>query len=372
MHAISVQTRGSDLAVPFRAVAVEPARATERTVAAALPHLLMVFSVKHGLDPDALCAAAGFRAADLADRDRQVPYAWFTALVRELERRVPEVCLAPELARFAVLDQFGYLGQALKHASTPLDALQMFVHYGRLLDSTLQTHELAIERESNTVHLIVPELSTERRTWSEALLAGALGMLRAMSPHEISPREVRFARSATTLNPELEAFFDAPISFLWPDNRLVFDRALLERPAKHADRPCTQHFCTQLNKLVDELDEPFVTLVHRAIATQLMRGDLSQRRIGRCLGLSPRSLQRKLHQHGLKYTTLVHETRKSVAARLLLDPARSVGEVASAVGYQDVSSFTRMFKRWTGLSPRTYRDRQRALNVVVATGAGSV
>lgn len=365
MHAISIERRGPDSTVPFMmAVAPELSRSAERTVAGALAHVLMMVGVKHGLDPDALCEAAGFHVADLADRDRQVPYAWFAALARELSQRVPNVCLAADVARFAVLDQFGYLGQAIKHANTPLEALQLLVRYGRWLDSTLQLHELAIELEGESVHLIVPAVSSERRTWSEVVLAGALGMLRGLAPRDISPREVRFVRGASVLHLELAAFFDAPASFAWADNRLVFDRAVLEQPAKYADSHSSKHFCAQVNKLVDALDEPFVTLVFRAIATQLTRGDLSQRRIGRCLALSPRSLQRKLHQHGLKYTTLVHETRKTVAARLLLEPARSISEVANAIGYQDVSSFTRMFKRWTGLSPRTYRDRQRALSVV--------
>jgi AraC-like DNA-binding protein len=356
MHARSIEPRESEFASVIQSVAIEPARTAERSVAAPLAHLLMIFGVKHGLDPDALCAAAGFHVADLADRDRQVPFAWFAALARELEQRVPDASLAAELARFAVLDQFGFLGQAIKHASTPLDALQLFVRHGRLLDSALQSHELAIERDTDTVHLIVPEVATQRRVWAESW--------RASCSREISPREVQFARGSTLLHPELQTFFDAPLSFGRPDNRLVLDRALLEAPARHGDRRSTQHFSVQVNKLSDALDEPFVTLVQRAIATQLTRGDLSQRRIGRCLALSPRSLQRKLHQHGLKYTTLVHETRKAVSVRLLLDPARSVGEVANAVGYEDVSSFTRMFKRWTGLSPRTYRERQRALSLV--------
>jgi AraC-like DNA-binding protein len=339
----------------------ESGRAHERTVVAALAHVLLVLGVKHGLDPDALCAAAGLQASDLADRDRQVPYAWFVALARALGSRVPDIALAPELAQFAVLDQFGYLGQAIKHAATPLEALQLLARYGRLLDSTLQCHALELELQESTIAFVVPEISGERSSWADAILAGACGTLRAVSTRAVPVQEVRLARAETPLDRELIQLFDAPVSFDWPDNRLLFARAALECPARYADRHGTVHFCSQVDKLVDQLDQPFVTLVHRAIATQLTRGDLSQRRIGRCLALSPRSLQRKLHQHGLKYTTLVQETRKSVAARLLLDPARSICEIANAVGYEDVSSFTRMFKRWTGLSPRTYRERQRAL-----------
>src|SRR3954452_5425956 len=161
MQAISIERRATEstLAV-VRALPPQPSCSAERTVAAALAHVLMMFGVKHGLDPDALCAAAGFRTADLADRDRQVPYAWFASLARELSERVPHACLAAEVARFAVLDQFGYLGQAVKHAGTPLEALQLLVRYARWLDSTLQSHELAIVCEGDHVQLIVPEVTS--------------------------------------------------------------------------------------------------------------------------------------------------------------------------------------------------------------------
>ena len=333
----------------------------ERTVSAALAHVLLMVGVKRGLDPDEFCAATSIQIADLADRDRQVPYAWFVALVRVLAARAPRASLATEVAQFAALEQFGYLGQALKHASTPLASLALLMKYSRLIDSASQGRGLALELHGGALHVVVPDVSTEEPEWAEALLVGMVAVVRAVCPREIKPLEVRFARRTATLPCQLDAFFDAPVSFAHTDNRLLLDAALLELPTRCADPDSCLQFCAQVDKLLQQLDEPFVTLVHRAIATQLVRGDLSQQGVGRCLALSTRSLQRKLNQHGLKYTTLVHETRTSVAARLLLDPARSIGEIASAVGYQDLSSFARMFRRGTGLSPRTFRRKQRAV-----------
>jgi AraC-like DNA-binding protein len=334
--------------------------ASERTVLAALAHAIVLFAIKQGLDPDDLCTRCGFHISDLADRDRQIPYAWLLALARAVEPRVSEAKLELEVARYAVVEQFGYLGLTVKHAATPLEALQTLVRHARLFDSQLLLQHVALECDGDAVQVVFPIGRSHARCWLETVLAGGVAILRAIGGEAVRPREVRLPLGATRLDPRVAEYLGALVTFDGTDCRVVFDRSELERPSVHADEAAAKFFGAQVEKLVDQLDQPFVVLVSRAIAVQLTRGDLSQRRIGRHLALSPRSLQRKLHQHGLKYTTLVEDTRKAVAARLLMDPARSISDVASELGYRDASSFTRVFKRWTGLNPRCYRDRQRS------------
>jgi AraC-like DNA-binding protein len=76
--------------------------------------------------------------------------------------------------------------------------------------------------------------------------------------------------------------------------------------------------------------------------------------LAKALGMSARSLQRRLRERELSYQKLVTEVRKGSAQRLLSQPARSVGEVASALGYE-LSAFNRVFRGWTGMSPSDYR-----------------
>ena len=335
--------------------------AGERTVLAAVAHAVLLYAIRQGLDPDDLCASSGFHASDLADGDRQVPYAWLLALARAVERRLPGVRLEVEVAKYAVIEQFGYFGQTVKHAATPLEALRVWVRHARLLDSALLLSRVELECRDDEVQLVIPNARVQTPGWLDALVVGAVAMLRAIGASELAPREVRLPLGAAALDPRLQAYLGGHATSDGVDCRMVFDRAVLERPTRHAEERAAKFFGAQVDKLIDHLDQPFVVLVTRAIAAQLTRGDLSQRRIGRHLALSPRSLQRKLHQHGLKYTTLVEDTRRAVAVKLLMDPARSISDVATELGYRDASSFTRVFKRWTGLNPRRYRDRQRAL-----------
>ncbi len=75
------------------------------------------------------------------------------------------------------------------------------------------------------------------------------------------------------------------------------------------------------------------------------------------LGIPVRTMQRRLKESGLSYSRLVEQTRHELACRLLDKPDAKTSAVARALGYNDPSSFSRAFRRWTGMSPRAYRRR---------------
>jgi AraC-like DNA-binding protein len=76
------------------------------------------------------------------------------------------------------------------------------------------------------------------------------------------------------------------------------------------------------------------------------------------VGIPVRTLQRRLREGGLSYSELVEQTRWELACRLLDEPGAKAAAVARALGYTDPSSFSRAFRRWTGMSPRAYRNRK--------------
>ena len=77
--------------------------------------------------------------------------------------------------------------------------------------------------------------------------------------------------------------------------------------------------------------------------------------IARRLGMSGRTLQRRLSDEGYSYQTLVDESRRQLAKRLLHQTDFSLVEVAFMTGFSEQSAFTRAFKRWAGQTPRSYR-----------------
>jgi len=80
--------------------------------------------------------------------------------------------------------------------------------------------------------------------------------------------------------------------------------------------------------------------------------------IAHALGLSQRSLRRKLDQEGTSFRTLVEDERRELALQLLTGSDMRLDEVAIHLGYTDTASFTRAFRRWMGCSPGAYRQKQ--------------
>jgi AraC-like DNA-binding protein len=89
----------------------------------------------------------------------------------------------------------------------------------------------------------------------------------------------------------------------------------------------------------------------------LPSGEPGQQEVCARLGLSPRSVQRRLAQEHTTFRDVLNATRHQLALTHLKSGQHSVSEVAFLLGFAEVSAFTRAFKRWTGASPRAWRQQ---------------
>ena len=137
-------------------------------------------------------------------------------------------------------------------------------------------------------------------------------------------------------------------------------------PLRHSIRAFTPALCDVLERHLLDLagrvpkDSPdLLERVRRALAAELQRGDPSLDAIAARLRTSPRSLQRQLQQAGTTLAALHNELRADLAARYLAERSESISEVAFLLGFSEVSTFHRAFKRWTGQTPAAYRRGRR-------------
>jgi AraC-like DNA-binding protein len=90
-----------------------------------------------------------------------------------------------------------------------------------------------------------------------------------------------------------------------------------------------------------------------AIVVRLMpSGNLTLDLVGTELRMRPRTLQRKLHEHGTSLSMIVDEVRRAVASRLLTESNAKAWAIATELGFRDKTAFYRAFRRWTGSTPR--------------------
>jgi AraC-like DNA-binding protein len=91
------------------------------------------------------------------------------------------------------------------------------------------------------------------------------------------------------------------------------------------------------------------------VAGLALAGSISLEAAATRLGISRRTLQRRLNRHGVNFWTLVEERRFEIAAALLRETDLKVQEIAARMGYSTPSGFARAFAKWAGLSPTRFR-----------------
>ncbi len=98
--------------------------------------------------------------------------------------------------------------------------------------------------------------------------------------------------------------------------------------------------------------------LENAIAPLLPHGKARADEVAGRLGLSPRTLARRLASEGLTFEGILSELRADLAKRYLRDESLAISQIAWLVGYKEVSAFTHAFKRWTGKTPREARSHE--------------
>jgi AraC-like DNA-binding protein len=193
----------------------------------------------------------------------------------------------------------------------------------------------------------------------DGVFAGVALLARRGTGKPIAPRRIELARRRAD-EPMLRKHFGCDVRFDAPLDRMVFD-------AKALDEPFVTHNAELLEVIVPGLEVALNEGASRRSLADDVRTALSQRisgerpaveKVARALGMSPRTLQRRLEQLGTSYQELLDDVRRRSARRLLANTDLDSGEVAFLLGFEELNSFTRAFRTWEGTTPTQWRAKQ--------------
>lgn len=317
------------------------------------------FCRARGHDGDALCRAVGLNAATLAEPDARVGYD-LAVLVRE---RALALCGDPNLGLHLAQDvgkaQHFDAGLLLLMASPNVRvALERMVRHQRFWGDGDRT-TLAQSHGGLTVRydLRVKEGAFARHADECAMAEIALGV-RVLSGSDLRPRVVRFRHAAPASLEEHRALFGCPLEFRAPHTEVVLSDAVCDTPMQHANAAFFAIFEEQVHRALARL--PRVAgaseTVRAAVRAALASGTCTLAATARGLGISARTMQRRLHAEGTSFAALVDALRHELACTYL-DRRVSIPETAALLGYTDPTAFHHAFRRWTGATPLGYLSR---------------
>lgn len=254
-------------------------------------------------------------------------------------------------------EDFGAMGLALKTASTVGEALARIVRYVLVITNSL---EYALVDEPAGRAFVMRRRPPHRLgagIANEGALAAVTSLLRQITDAPVAPTAVSFRHPAPASVAAHEAFFGGAVSFEAARDALALDEATLAARTRLADEGLSAYLIAQLEAMrAQRLDRSVATRVHRAVTDALCDGPPSRARIARRLGMSDRTLHRRLADEGLTFKDVANRARREVAESLLALPDHSLAEVAFLTGFADQSAFQRAFKRWSGRTPLAFRQ----------------
>ncbi|MEJ7635584.1 helix-turn-helix transcriptional regulator [Aeromicrobium sp.] len=314
------------------------------------------------LDP---CAIARFRSIMARERtdeatmirlDAQAPLRWFGEVYPELDT-AQAVQLGQAWAEHAQLTSFGQLSLPLVSAGSVAEIVELLT-YLPLISTALspQFHPSEVGLTIGlTGHTGDPDLDCLVVTYGGATLLRLLELLAG----DMSPVTLHTNWPAPTSGPPDEEL---------PAGRLVFDApmAFLHIPAATLTEVCRFSDPTSYRLAIADLQQ---TLEHRSgiqsFSWNVKRlldegpGLRSSQSVADELSVSASTLKRRLGEDGTTFRELRESSLRERAMLRLVDRSMSVSQIATDLGYGDLTNFSHAFKRWTGQSPSQFRHVQR-------------
>lgn len=261
------------------------------------------------------------------------------------------------------IEQFGPLGIVILAAGTLGKALRAWARYSSTWQSGTATEIISKGDVWECIYQICDDTIRPRRQDTEFTLALVCRLFHAAVGRQWAPLGVQFEHAApesfeTSAARRLyQRAFRCPVEFCSTSNRILVDRGDLDSPtagAYHGLAPHVEHLLRTLEH-AERSPQSLGERVTRLIRNRLGYQPITVPIVAAALGLSRRTLQRRLESEGTSLRAIVQECRRGRAEAMLADPKRQVTTVAHSLGYADTAVLSRAFKTWTGITPRTYR-----------------
>jgi AraC-like DNA-binding protein len=308
-----------------------------------------------GLDPGALTRAAGIGAAELAAPDGMLPGEAFGRLWQAAFRLAPREELPTEAGLAIPFGAFGALDYLAGSSPTVEAAFHSLRgHFRQVASIGL---EIGVDRTSADVRIVNPGAFEGQAISDEMTIAIFVGRFKGDAATAFRPSAIRLTRPPPRMPTRHAALLGAPVTFGCSSAGLEIPLASWKAPMRRAD-PALQETLRQLASRLDlgaQADDLVVALRARLRAL-LSGGQADAASVARTMGLSERTLARRLQERGTTWRGVLDAFREAEAERLLASGTVPLSDVAFRLGFSDQTAWSRAFRRWKGMSPTEWRQ----------------
>jgi AraC-like DNA-binding protein len=313
-----------------------------------------------GLPVGPLLKRAGLTAELIDDPEERLSVRSQILLLDAAAVALKDDCLGFTMARDFDLRRIGLLYYVMASSQTLGDALKRVARYSRITNEALvygyqEGNRLTVSLRYSGV----PRHSDRHQV--EFCMFAAIRICRALTGQGLVPQHFSICHHRSQGASEMARFVGREVEFGAERDEFALDADARALPIIHSDPYLNQLLLKYCEAAIAERAERardvdrLRTKVENAISSLLPHGRVLTEDVARGLGMSRRTLARKLAAEGTSFNEILQDLRRDLAVRYLDDRKLHVSKIAWLLGFHEVSAFTHAFRRWTGQAPSELR-----------------
>jgi AraC-like DNA-binding protein len=324
----------------------------------------------HNIDPTPLLERLGLSEPDVNTDQIRVSAAAQARFLELAAEALHDPALGLHLAAKLNPREVGVLFYVASAAKTLGEAIVLFTRYSRIVNEAIRVQlirgngELIVE----TRLVGVPRFRAMQN--AEFGIAVIVKSVREITGRNVHPTKITLVHTRNSPFPEFERFCGCPVEFGGSSDQLVFSNESLATPLITQDThllDALRPICDEAAKQRETPPESLRAQVETEAQKLLPHGRARRLPVAKALGMSTRTLARRLALEDTTFEDVVDELRRTLALQYIKTPTISLSQMAWLLGYEGSTSFNHAFRRWTGAPPSAAR-LERLLPAV----AGSV
>ncbi len=323
---------------------------------------MIEFAAMQGANRQELLELTNLKAEALSEEECKLDEAVYNNVVERIEKLTGDTFYGLHLGEQLNLSAAGLISQISQTSSTVKEALELCCEFASLGCRALPL-VLTEEQERYKLSLSPDPLWLQNSPISvrhtiDGYVAFSLRQFHTLTRQKYFPLAIHYVGERIKGAEEYFRVFNCEVKFNQKEYALFFEKAQIHLPIVTSDYSLLRILVAHANEKVIAMqaDAGFYAAVKKSIVNLVKPGFPTIQQVAANLNISVRTLQRKLKTEGHSFKELMENLRKDFAISYLKDPNLSINEIAYLLSYSYATAFIRSFRRWSGHSPKQYRQ----------------
>lgn len=310
------------------------------------------------VDTDTFLESIGIDPASLKSPDAYIPIETYLFIEEKAARYTNDPSFGFHMGQYAEAGSWSILGYMMMNCQNLGEAFEKSARYNRIIGNLIDGNANLRFNKIRVKLVIPPHAPVMPRHCFESTIASSVRMMRTLTGQEISPLEVTFTYPEPESTEEYERYFNCPVRFDQKENSFTIALKVIFTPILFANPELLEYFENYAQEFLANMDRQseYASTVTKILLSQLDDEDLSIKKVAKEMSISVRTLQNRLKAEGVAFSDLLQEVREKLAKKYLRENY-SVEDITYLLGFSEPSVFRKAFKKWSGVTPRQYRDQ---------------